>query len=255
MNHPRLLTRERTVTDDCPACGASVPLETRSARVSRGTCPGCGSTLTLLHETNGGGMTPPSGGESSESAAVHASPASADSPPSPGCPSCGTPLTFQNVSRFGVEAVCSGCGTESQYRLVSPTEGSEEPPAPGSRAPRERSGFARTDARPCRECGGPLRFSTTPDGRVAGECASCGNRFTLPPRREGSGPPSDRFRRGPPRSSGGSYRPTRSWSRPEGRERPERRGFSGPRFRRRESRTDDDEDRRPPQRRRRPARD
>ena len=40
-------------------------------------------------------------------------------------------------------------------------------------------------ARPCRECGAPLRFSTGPDGAISGECDACGNKFTLPPKREG----------------------------------------------------------------------
>ena len=150
-----------------------------------GSCTGCGHSFTLLE-----GAVEPGRRSTRPRWSVHGSgdlsevSAPAEGPP---CSLCGAPLEV-TASPGGLAAVCSGCRTSFQFVL----QNDEEPPM--RRPPRresfrdnDRGGFDAPRARPCRACGGPLQFTTTPEGLVTGTCASCGNRFTLPPRREDGG--------------------------------------------------------------------
>jgi hypothetical protein len=230
--------------------------EARSAYVLTGNCGQCGHQLTILQD----GGAPPSdasapvpdaaGGGSSEARRTWKASAPADGPP---CQACGAPLTFRSSGGPGIEATCTGCGAVSSFVPA----GMVDRESPRMRAPRpdrpddSGPGFRSSNARPCRECGGPLRFSTAPDGTISGECGSCGNRFTLPPRREFGGDRGDRggggggrrFDRGPPRGKFGGRGGSRPYGRPPG---------TGGRFRPRENRDDGDGEERP---RRRPRRE
>ncbi len=227
----------------CPECGADVAYSIEEARVLTGTCEACHKVTTLLQGTVplGTGAAPASeASEDGGAAAVEGLE----------CSECGSALTVEASSDGSLEVRCAEC--ESVARFVpegARSEGREE------RAPRrefrERGDRPRAGApnsRPCRQCGAPLTFTTDENGQLIGECSSCGNRFTLPPRRDnfaggGRGGPS----RYGGRSSGGYGRggEGRSWS--SGRS-----GYRGSgRFgRRREGGRDSDEDDDRPKRRR-----
>jgi hypothetical protein len=198
------------MTDTCPECGASVEFETRSARVRSGTCD-AGHRAFLVLEGQGlapGAAQKANGDEraeeswegearADESDGETLRPGREAGPP---CPSCGESLSFRAGGETGVEATCSGCGSTFAYAIAEADTGGPRNRGAGARRPfREgRGGPERPRGRPCRECGGALRFSTGEDGRVTGECQSCGNRFTLPPRR-------DRDRDEGPRGAGGRF--------------------------------------------------
>ncbi len=227
--------------NSCPECGASVEFSSRNRVVLEGSCESCGGSFTVLGGSGtaavgepaeaGGGGAPSSRGETVWRG------------PTPTCATCGGTLYYQ-PSRDGIESVCVGCGRTSVFRaegsIGRDPRGSRDRGSPGRDAS-DRMEAGPPRGRPCRECGGPLRFSTGPDGAITGECGSCGNRFTLPPRDNfgggrRAGPPG-RFSRGPPRYGRGP--PRNSYRRP-----------SGGRFDRRGSRDDNDDDE-PPRRRRR----
>jgi hypothetical protein len=229
------------MTRTCPDCGSPVDYASRTAVVLEGSCSGCGHVITVVQGAPGhsgpapGGPVIAAGAEGGPAGAVEES---GWSGPRPACTSCGEPITF-HLAGPGVQGVCSGCGRASGYL----PEGTAPPEFRPRREPRfegpsgGREGYPAARARPCRECGGPLRFSTGADGTISGECAQCGNRFSLPPRRESSGGrggggrrfdrgPGPRFGRGgPPRRYGG----------------PPRNSYGG--RERREGREDDEEDR------------
>jgi hypothetical protein len=244
--HPTNMTRT------CPDCGTAMDYDARTAYVLRGTCGQCGHAHTILQDGPVPGATPdggPSGPlaegiDPARGASIRSAPIPA--PNGPECDACGSSLTFRASSAHGIEATCSGCGAISSF-VPAGAPGADfrrgrpnRPEAP----PEMGRGFSSPQARPCRECGGPLRFTTTPDGTVAGECGSCGNRFVLPPRRDSDGGRGGggarRFDRGSGPRFGG-----RGGSRPYGRP-------PGGRFRPREDRGGDGEDERP---RRRPRRE
>lgn len=216
------------MTRTCPDCGSPVDYVSRTARVLEGSCSGCGHTITVLENLAGGATPSPASEE--EGMAPEGRPAphlegTGWSGPLLTCGACGAGMTLHRDGER-VQAVCSGCGRTSGYVLEGPSAPELRPRRPPRLAPSDegRGGFGPSRARPCRECGGPLRFSTAPDGTISGECDQCGNRFTLPPRRDsfpgrrergggrfdrGSGP---RFGRGgPPRRfgqpPGARYRP------------------------------------------------
>jgi hypothetical protein len=191
---------------------------------------------------------------------VHVEPGSADEtaepgtvpsggPAGPACAECGGPLTIEIDGRT-LTAECDSCDTTIQF-----FQG--DPDSRPSRPPRERSfdgprregggeGFRPMNARPCRQCGAPLKFTTGEDGVLTGECESCGNRFTLPPRRDsGRGGFGGPGRRGPP----GRFAPRRDY-RSGGDRRPPRPG--GSRYRPRDRDSSEGDDERP---RRRPRRE
>ena len=238
------------MTRTCPDCGSAVEYASRTALVLEGSCSGCGHVLTVMQNLPDGTPAPAGDGADASSGKGRASArgeAGGWSGPRPTCVTCGAAMTFHAAGE-GIQGVCSGCGLASGYV----PEGSSGPESRPRRPPRfepsgeDRGGFGPARARPCRECGGPLRFSTAPDGTISGECGSCGNRFTLPPRRDGPGGRGDsggrRFDRGSgPRFGRGG--PPRRYGRPSG---------AGFRPRERREDRDDEGDERP---RRRPRRE
>jgi len=202
----------------CPECGAAVEYAARSVEIIEGSCSGCGRAVVLL---------PPPG---ATAAAV------GEAASTSGCWECGGPLTLRARPDRSVEAKCGSChqvvrlvaevagGTDEEGDDEEESEEEEEEeerprrpfrprgdrPSPGAwrddRAPR----FA---ARPCRQCGGTLQFTSNPDGTVTGSCAACGNEFTMRPRPQGAGGPGRRpswgGRDARPRYSSGP--PRRPW--------------------------------------------
>lgn len=166
--------------------------EEREVHLRTGTCPSCakefafveGSTVSHLAPTG-----PPSAGGSEEGAER-----GAGATGGPECETCGAPLAFREGSRGSLEVVCTDCETTTTF---VPQRAAGRPERYRERAPRfDDSTPSR--GRPCRRCGAPLRFSTGEDGNLVGECESCGNRFTLPPR-DGDSGARPRGRGGPPR--------------------------------------------------------
>jgi len=211
------------------------------AQLLTGSCAGCGHSFTMLEgvvEAGRGASGSAAPGTDDDEGSDEA-----ESRSGPPCSLCGAPLEI-TASPGGLAATCSGCSSTFRFLLQSDTEGSaRRAPRRGSYAGNDRGGFDSPRARPCRECGGPLQFTTSPEGLVTGTCASCGNTFTLPPRRDGDG----RGRGGRPGQRGGYAPRSRGpggWGRPGDRGAPPPRFRSrGPPFRRRENRGDDDEDR------------
>ncbi len=257
MRARRRYADEAPVEKSCPDCGAEAEYVEATARVLQGTCSECGRTFTILEQTQAGSGGPsgsPPEAASDEETTQGAREASTI-PAGPPCSVCGAALAVRASAEGSLEAQCSSCSTTFTYVLAT------SPPAeptrtfrPRGRPPRdEGGGFGPSRSRPCRECGGPLRFSTDPDGNVTGECGSCGNRFTLPPRREFGRGRGDGGDRGRPRRSGppsfrrqGRYPPRRD----SGGEGPRYRG-GGPSFRRRDRRDDAEDDDSTDRRRRR----
>ncbi len=201
------------MTNSCPSCGSTVEFARSTREVLRGDCSACGHAFTIL-ESEGPTVEigAPSGPEVSRDV-DRANPGEASEVVlGPKCADCGTSLTFEPSGGAELIGKCPDC--ESNYTFSLATQPSFE--RNERWRPREERSFGPRrqgppQARPCRQCGAPLSFSTGPDGSVVGQCAACGNRFSLPPRRD------DRFRpggRGPPRG------------RPEGRY-----GFAASRFR------------------------
>lgn len=164
-----------------------------------GTCADCHRVTTLVEGPLPLGTAVAASGE--------ATPASEDSSPESGgpeCAECGSLLTVSAREDGMLEVSCAECETTTTFV----PEGSSPPRAPRDRGdryerPRRRDdagGAGMSNARPCRQCGAPLKFTTDDEGVLTGECSSCGNRFTLPPRRDGGFGRTDR-------GGGGSYRP------------------------------------------------
>jgi DNA-directed RNA polymerase subunit RPC12/RpoP len=254
----------------CPECGEEATEIERVGRVRTGSCDHCGHTFTVILDAPGAATAPAapeSGSAEGTRIAVIGEMA---------CEECGEALAFSIGPGPSVVARCAECETELAFKPESAESGA--PAEPERRAPRESGGWSGggsrdrgsyrggdrgsdrgsdrggSPARPCRECGAPLRFSTEPDGRVTGECTSCGNRFTLPPRREGGG--GGGFRgapRGRPgggyggRSGGGGYGGRPSYGQGRGRPWDRDRGSS--------SRTGGDREGAPERRRRKPRSD
>jgi DNA-directed RNA polymerase subunit RPC12/RpoP len=219
----------------CPECGEEATEIERIGRVRTGSCDHCGHTFTVILDSPGAASAPASpeaGTAEGAQLAVIGEMA---------CEECGEALAFSIGPGPSVVARCAECETELSFKPESAE--SEAPAAPERRAPREGGGWGGgsrdrgsyrgggdrggdrgsdrggSPARPCRECGAPLRFSTEPDGRITGECTSCGNRFTLPPRREGGGGGGG-FRGGPrgrPGGGGGRYGGRPSYGQSRGR--------------------------------------
>ncbi len=236
----------------CPDCGGDIDLAEQPVRLMRGTCAACGHPLSLL--TNE--LLPP-GAETSTGRGAPAEEGEEEGPSlTPAlelpCSECGGALTLAAGPGSRLTATCAQCDSQFVYALQT-----EEAEAPEERRPMREPGRGRSferagpPARPCRQCGEPLTFSTNPDGTVTGSCASCGNTFTLPPRRTPSwegGRGGGRFGggrgfRGRPQGRGG-------WSPSPGRERrfgrrPREEGPPGararPERRRRRSRDDEEE--------------
>lgn len=211
------------MTSTCPDCGASMEFEQRDVRLRTGVCPGCAKEFAFVEGAEvSSRLRVPSPGTEGE-AEEEGNEAATAAPGGPECEECGSPLTFREGHRGSIEAVCEECKTTTVYvpRSGRPPPEREHPPRLEEEGPR---------GRPCRRCGSPLQFSTGEDGLLVGECASCGNRFTLPPRPDrgrGYGGPSryggGDFRRGPGARTSfrdrGGRRSSRPFRRPDRRER------------------------------------
>jgi len=216
--------------------------------VLTGTCSSCQRVTTLIEGTIPLGTAAPGGtGDSSTVSEGSAS--------GPECADCGGTLTVTAGEDGKLEVACAECETTT----VFVPEGSPPPrsgPDRGERFDRPRrrempGGEGPSRSRPCRQCGAPLAFTTDENGNLTGECSSCGNRFTLPPRRDGppgrDRPSAGRYgARGPPRYG----RDNRGWSGGNREGRP--RYGSSSNYRRRDSDGDGGDDDR---RRRRPRRE
>jgi len=217
------------MTSTCPDCGASVEFEQHEVRLRTGVCPSCAKEFAFVEGTTVSSRlgsppaTTPSGEEPGEDAAETAKAAEG-----PDCADCGSPLSFHEGPNGSLEVACEECETMTVFvpKPEHPRGAREERPRFTEEGPR---------GRPCRRCGNPLRFSTGEDGLLVGECDSCGNRFTLPPRAD----------RGPP-GRGGYNRPQR-YGRREFRSGP---GGRPPYRGRRPPRSFDGDDDRPRKRRR-----
>ncbi len=178
------------MSSSCPECGSSMDFEQREVHLRTGTCPSCAKEFAFV-EGSAVSRLAPSGrgvaGTGEDDSAVVAGATGG-----PECETCGAPLAIRERSGGSLEVVCADCETTTIFvpqRVAGRSERRRE------RGPRfDDSGPPR--GRPCRKCGAPLRFSTDESGQLVGECESCGNRFTLPPRADGGG---DR-----PRGRGGS---------------------------------------------------
>ena len=182
----------------CPECGSSMDFEQREVHLRTGTCPACAKEFAFVEGTTVSRLAPRAGSESSEDdvAAVEVVPGG------PECETCGAPLAIRGGSGGSLEVVCADCETTTVF---VPQRAPGRPERTRERAPRfDDAGPPR--GRPCRKCGAPLRFSTGEDGNLVGECESCGNRFTLPPRDDSRG---DRpgGRGGPSRYGRPNFRP------------------------------------------------
>lgn len=227
--------------------------EVHPASVLLGTCSDCGHAFTLVEGT----ATP-----APRIAEAGAAPAPAEGDEDrPTCDACGSTLLFKEVAEGTIQSTCPGCHATERYMAASaqgpPRERFESRPRRfEGRSDRYEGRSDRSEpprSRPCRECGGPLSFSTNPDGTVEGICSACGNRFTLPPRRDGDRPSGGRGEGGGRYGGGGG-------NRYGGRPSYDRRGPPGrgpPRYNRRPrpAGSDDEGDRSTDRRRRRPRSD
>lgn len=217
-----------------------------------GTCSGCQRVTTLVEGPLPLGTAVPGDGEEVPSA-------DGGSGPGPECAECGSLLTVSAREDGMLEVSCAECETTTTFV----PEGSAPPRAPRDRDERpsrddrprrrEESGGGFANARPCRQCGAPLKFTTDSEGVLTGECSSCGNRFTLPPRRDSGPGRGDRggySPRGPPRYG----RKPGGWSSGGGSGGRPRYGGSSGGYRRREGSSDGD-DSGDDRRRRRPRRE
>lgn len=242
------------VPKSCPDCGSDVEYASASAVVLTGTCADCGRPLTIIEPgapmpSNGTPVTV--GADGSPAAAV---PSPLTLPNGFRCAECGESLAVESATSRQLEVRCTDCDTMFTYVLRREGEsngGEKEDDRRPTWRPERSPSPGPSRARPCRECGAPLRFSTNDEGLVTGECTSCGNRFTLPPRRDGGGRPGPRREGGGfsdrPRYDRGPPRGGRSFGGGRG---PPRFGAGRPSFRPR-NRWNDDQREGPPRRRKR----
>jgi hypothetical protein len=212
--------RRIVMATSCPDCGAEVEYVSEAARLLTGTCGTCHHAFTIFNGhldfervARGAPEAPPDGAGTSGASI---------SPSGVPCPDCGAPTVLRASSPRTIESRCTDCATTRTFFLSNGAR------PPGNDRPRSEWRGRKEDVRrplsagrPCRQCGAPLSFTTGEDGLLTGECAQCGNRFTLPARRESDGSRSDR--RG--RSSYGRGRPAgfaggRGFSRGAGSRRP-----------------------------------
>ena len=207
----------KPMPNNCPQCGSAMEYEVHEVRLRTGTCPACSKEFALVEgETVASrlGAAPPSSEASDEE--DNEAGAGAVVAGGPECEECGSPLLFREGPHGTLEVRCDECETMAVFVPQSEAPSRGRPRGTREGPAREMDAFAPR-GRPCRKCGNPIQFSTQEDGVLVGECSSCGNRFTLPPRREGPEggrrfdrrPRDDRgdFRRGPPGGRGGGRYP------------------------------------------------
>lgn len=177
------------MTNSCPECGEPMEFEQHEVRLRTGVCPACTKEFAFVEGATVSGRlgSPPAGADTSSE------PDEAREPRTEvalECEECGSPLSVREGEHGALEVACAQCETMTIF--VPKREPRREGP------PRPRPfGSDTSRGSPCRRCGAPLRFSTGEDGLLVGECDSCGNRFTLPPRPDrGQGRPAYRGSRG-----------------------------------------------------------
>ena len=196
---PRRLDNCRPMSSTCPSCGAEMEFSERSVVLRTGTCPACAKEFAFVEGTTLSDHLPESE-ETSGATPVGAPIRVAEEGPE--CEECGAPLRFRTGRGGRLLAICTDCEATTTFRAERAATVEE---APTQRGP--ASGPAAGEGphgRPCRKCGAPLRFSTDEEGLLVGECDSCGNRFTLPPRPQTG---RDRDFRGRPSYGGKGFRP------------------------------------------------
>lgn len=197
------------MTNSCPDCGTSMEFERREVLLRTGTCPSCAKEFAFVEGAGVSSRLPsPSSGLETPSETAPTEGHGDESGPE--CDVCGAPLAFREGREGSIEVVCADCETTSVFvpqrgapRLERVLE--ERPERPGRPERPARFDSETPRGRPCRKCGAPLRFSTGADGNLVGECDSCGNRFTLPPRDESGRGKGDR---GGPRYGRREFRPS-----------------------------------------------
>jgi DNA-directed RNA polymerase subunit M/transcription elongation factor TFIIS len=167
------------MSNSCPECGTAMDFEQREVLLRTGTCPSCSREFAFVEGTTVSSRlsSPPSGPSELRGEATKAGEGAEEGPE---CEECGSLLTFREDKHGSLEAVCAECSTTTVFVPQSEAPGPERDRERPERPARFDEGAPR--GRPCRKCGAPLRFSTGEDGNLVGECESCGNRFTLPPR-------------------------------------------------------------------------
>jgi len=182
------------MANSCPDCGTSMEFEERSVRLRTGVCPSCAKEFAFVEGATVSKHlgSPPAGAETSPSPEGEEGELAAGVDSGLECEECGSPLTVEPGENGTLKVGCPECETVAVF-VPKGEEG-----RPERSPPRDRRRFDQEGprGRPCRQCGAPLRFSTGDDGMLIGECASCGNRFTLPPRPGGRGGGGG-FRSGP----------------------------------------------------------
>lgn len=156
--------------------------EQREVRLRTGTCPSCAKEFALLEGSEVASRMAPLPAEPGRTPAEGEEGETESAGEPLECEECGSPLSVRAGRAGTLEVSCPDCETVTVYAAKQGSRGPER--QEGTRGRYEPSA---PRVRPCRQCGAPLRFSTTEDGGVVGECDSCGNRFTLPPRRGGEG--------------------------------------------------------------------
>ncbi|MEM0129277.1 MAG: hypothetical protein QXG65_03840 [Thermoplasmata archaeon] len=182
------------MASQCPKCGTAVEWTPGRITVVEGRCGQCDATYTILEGAEPLRSRPLTEGSGEDEGTGVL------------CRSCGGTVRFEAVED-GLTGTCVECGGVSRWvRPRSPMAPEGKAATPGEA---EDGEAGVRSARPCRQCGGALRFSPRPDGSVVGTCARCGNRFTLRGDRPG------RWGREGGRSAGGfgSGRPG-GWNRP-----------------------------------------
>jgi hypothetical protein len=196
----------------CPQCNADVVYTAHPGTILLGHCDACGESLTLL--SGSPAIIDPNAPvvEATPHGRKHGGKTAPEAAPSIECPSCDGPLSVRWNPDNNLETTCPSCNLTVTY-MAEGSPGFRPPMVEAPRARQWRGGDrtasdrgappAERTARPCRQCGAPLRFSTSPDGTVQGECTACGNRFSMAPRPDG---PRGGGGRGGPRSFGGPPR-------------------------------------------------
>jgi len=174
---PRRLDVGESMASVCPSCGAEMEFSERSVVLRAGTCPSCAKEVAYVE---GATLTDhlPAIGETSDATPVGVPVRVAEDGPT--CEECGAPLEFRAGRGGRLLAVCTDCEATITYRAERGSDVEEAAGRPARSAGRGAAEGPR--GRPCRKCGAPLRFTTDDEGLLVGECDSCGNRFTLPPR-------------------------------------------------------------------------
>jgi len=182
------------MSTNCPDCGTTMEFEARDVHLRTGVCPSCAKEFAFLEGSTVAsrlGALPSVAGSEAEGESDQGSAAGIEGFE---CAECGSPLSVRGGRSGTLEVSCEECDVTTVF-VPQPEGGRADRVPRGREGPRKSFDTDSPRGRPCRKCGNPVRISTREDGVVVGECESCGNRFTLPPRsRDGGG--GGRFDRG-----------------------------------------------------------